>query len=150
RPVIVFDATPDEAVAEPRPETEPAPPDWLKLTEVELSEVARLPLASSSAAVIARVAPVAGFVVALVITTCVSAPGTTVNVVVPSLSPATWAVRVTEPAPTPVSVFDATPEAAVAEPRPETEPVPPLWLKLTEVELSVVTTFPLASSSAAV
>ena len=48
-------------------------------------------------------------------------------------------------------VLVATPEAAVtAPPAPEMVPVPPVWLKVTLVELSLVTVFPFASSIVAV
>ena len=60
-------ATPPEEVAEPRPLTVPVPLVLLKVTDVELSVVIRLLLASRTSAVMSRVAPEARFVVALVI-----------------------------------------------------------------------------------
>ena len=60
------------------------------------------------------------------------------------------AVTVTVPAVSPVRVLVATPLEAVAEPSPVTEPEPEVWLKLTLVELSPVTTLPLASWTSAV
>ena len=61
------------------------------------------------------------------------------------------APTVTVPARTPVTVLVATPlDAVTAPPAPEIVPVPPVWLKVTQVELSVVTVLVLASSIVAV
>ena len=61
------------------------------------------------------------------------------------------APTVTVPTRTPVIVLVATPEEAVtAPPAPLIVPVPPVWLKVTLVELSVVTVFPFASLIVAV
>ena len=60
------------------------------------------------------------------------------------------AVIVIEPAVWPVTLLDAMPEPAVAAPRPVTVPAPAVLAKVTEVELSVVTTFPAASRTSAV
>src|SRR5207248_5931730 len=49
-----------------------------------------------------------------------------------------------------VTVSEATPEDAVALPSPVTEPAPAVCEKTTTVELSLVTTLLLASSTAAV
>ena len=59
------------------------------------------------------------------------------NVVVPLVSPPAEAVMVMEPRFAPVTESDATPAAAVAEPRPVTVPVPAVLAKVTEVVLSV-------------
>ena len=49
-----------------------------------------------------------------------------------------------------VTVRVATPLDAVAVPSPVTLPVPPVWAKVTRVELSFVTVFPAASCTVAV
>ena len=63
-PVTVLVATPLEAVEAPVPLTEPAPEAWVKLTEVELSEVTVFPAASWTVAVSSRVEPEVRLVVA--------------------------------------------------------------------------------------
>ncbi|MCX6896371.1 MAG: hypothetical protein NTZ16_12915, partial [Verrucomicrobia bacterium] len=70
-------------------------------------------------------------------------PATTLNVVVAEVRLPDEAVKVTEPGVPPVTDLVAMPDAAVAEPVPVTEPLPEVWAKFTEVELSVVTTFSL-------
>ena len=61
------------------------------------------------------------------------------------------APSVTVPSSTPVIVLVAIPlDAVTAPPAPEMVPVPPVWLKVTLVELSVVTVLVLASSIVAV
>jgi hypothetical protein len=149
-PVTVFEAMPDDAVAEPVPVTVPVPEVCVNVTEVELSEVTTLPPASRTSAVIVRVAPEERFTVDEVITSCVGVLVTTVNAVVPEVSPLADAVIVTEPAEAPVTVFDAMPDDAVAEPVPVTVPVPEVCVNETEVELSEVTTLSLASRTSAV
>ena len=80
-PVIVFDATPLEAVAVPVPVTEPAPDCFAKATTVVLSEVTVLPEASRMVAVRTRVAPEVRFAVEPVSAICVAAPCTWTTVV---------------------------------------------------------------------
>src|SRR5262249_58240290 len=89
-------------------------------------------------------------------TMCDAPPNTTVKLTVFELvepGPLNVAVACTLTVPTrfPVSVFEATPPDAVALPVPVTEPVPPVWAKLTLAELSGpdVTVFPAASSTVA-
>src|SRR5438876_339134 len=77
-------------------------------------------------------------------------PATTVNVVVPGVSPVADAVIVTEPRLPPVTVLVAMPAAAVTLPVPVTVPEPAVICTATEVALSVVTTFLFASRIAAV
>ena len=150
-PVTVFVATPLEAVEAPVPLTEPAPEAWVKLTEVELSDVTVFPAASWTVAVSTRVAPEVRFAVEPVRATCAAAPGSTVNAPsVPVVRPEAVACMVTVPARAPVTVFVATPELAVAAPVPVTVPVPEALVKLTEVVLSPVTTLPAASLIVAV
>ena len=69
---------------------------------------------------------------------------------VPEVSPAAVASIVIEPARAPVTVFVATPVAAVAAPGPVTVPAPDCLAKVTTVELSPVTVLPAASRSLAV
>ncbi len=148
--VTLFEATPDAAVAAPRPVTVPVPAVLANVTEVELSLVTTLSAASRTSAVSVRAAPDARLVVALVTFRWSAAPGTTVKVVVSEVRPAAEAVIVIEPAVWPVTESEATPLAAVAAPRPLTVPPPPVFANATEVELSVVTTLPAASRSSAV
>ena len=79
-------------------------------------------------------------------------PTVTENVLVGVVSPppcfAAWVV--TEPATFPVTVSDATPEAAVLVPSPVTDPAPAVCEKTTTVALSVTRVLPPASSTAAV
>ena len=98
----------------------------------------------------ARVAPELKFSVEEVIVRCVAVPATIVNVVVSEVRPLADAVSVTEPAVTPVTVLEAVPEEAVAEPVPLTEPEPVVCEKLTEVELSVETRLLFSSRISAV
>ena len=145
-PVIVFVATPLEAVAVPVPLTVPEPEALAKVTTVELSDVTVLPAASWIVAVTTRVVPEVRSAVEPVIAICVAAPWTTVKAPsVPVVSPAAVASIVTEPTRTPVIVFVATPFAAVALPLPLTVPAPEAFAKATTVELSAVTVFPAAS-----
>ena len=124
-PVIVFVATPLEAVALPVPVTVPAPEALAKATTVELSEVTVLPAASWIVAVSTRVAPEVRFVVEPVRAIWVAAPWTTVKAPrVPVVSPAAVASIVTEPTRAPVIVLVATPAAAVSLPVPVTVPAP--------------------------
>ena len=69
---------------------------------------------------------------------------------VPVVSPVAVASIVTEPTRAPVTVFVATPAAAVALPVPLTVPVPDALPKATTVELSEVATLPAASLIVAV
>ena len=62
-PVIVFVATPPDAVAVPVPVTVPAPDCFAKLITVELSETTVFPFASRTVAVSTRVAPEVRFAV---------------------------------------------------------------------------------------
>ena len=78
-PVTVSEAMPPEAVAVPRPVTEPAPAVCEKTTTVELSEVTTLLFASSTAAVSVLVEPDATLLVFDVKTSFVAAPGVTGN-----------------------------------------------------------------------
>ncbi len=64
---------------------------------------------------------------------------------VPVVSPPAVASIVTEPTSTPVTVFVATPLAAVALPVPLTVPAPDCFAKATTVVLSAVTVLPAAS-----
>ncbi len=150
--MTVSEATPLEAVAFPSPVTEPAPAVCEKTTTVELSLVTTLLLASSTAAVKVLVEPEATLLVFEVNTSFVAVPGVTekveVSVVRPPPCLAAWIV--TEPAVWPVTVSEATPLDAVAVLSPVTAPAPAVCAKTTTVELSVVTTLLLASSTAAV
>jgi hypothetical protein len=76
-------------------------------------------------------------------------PATTVKEIASAVSAPEVAVTVSAPAVVPVTVFCATPLAAVAEPVPLTAPTPAVCAKLTEVELSPVSVFPAASSTVA-
>ena len=138
-------AMPAEAVAFPEPLTVPAPEALAKATTVELSEVTVLPAASSIVAVNSRVAPEVRSVVAPVSTMSAAAPWTIVKPSVPVVSPLAVASSATAPARTPLTVFDATPPAAVALPVPLTVPAPEALAKATTVELSEVTVLPAAS-----
>ena len=149
--MIVFVATPAEAVALPVPLTVPAPDALAKATTVELSEVTVLPAASWIVAVSRRVAPEVRFAVEPVSAIWVAAPGTTVKAPrVPVVSPAAVASIVTVPARAPVIVLVATPAAAVALPVPDTVPAPDAFAKEMTVVLSEVTVLPAASSIVAV
>ena len=76
----------------------------------------------------------------------VAAPWTTVKAPrVPVVRPAAVACMITAPASTPVTVFVATPLAAVAVPVPLTVPAPDALVNATTVELSLVTVLPAAS-----
>jgi hypothetical protein len=123
-PVTVFEAIPPAAVAAPVPVTVPVPAVCVNVTDVELSDVTTLPLASRTSAVMARVELEERLAVDEVIASCAAVPKTTVNVVVPDVRPVADAVSVTDPAVPPVTVFEAMPLAAVAAPVPATEPAP--------------------------
>ena len=145
-PVMVFVATPLDAVALPVPVTVPAPEALANATTVVLSEVTVLPAASLSVAVRTRVAPDVRSAVEPVRTMSAAGPWTTVKAPsVPVVRPADVASIVTEPASTPVMVFVAMPLAAVALPVPLTVPAPEALAKATTVELSEVTVLPAAS-----
>ena len=135
-PLTVLVATPAEAVEPPRPESEPLPAVWAKVTVVVLSVAIVLPAASWMVAVRTRLAPELRLAVEPLIAIFVGVPGSTVKVVVSAVRPAAVAWIVIEPARSPVTVFDATPEAAVAAPRPVTVPAPAVLAKVTAVELS--------------
>ena len=123
--MIVFVATPAEAVALPVPLTVPAPLCCANATTVVLSEVTVLPAASSIVAVSTRVAPEVRSAVEPLSAIWVAAPWTTLNEPsVPVVSPAAVASIVTEPARTPVIVLVATPLDAVALPAPLMVPAP--------------------------
>ena len=97
-PVIVFVATPPDAVALPVPLTEPVPDALAKATTVELSEVTVLPAASWIVAVRTRLAPEARLAVEPVRAIWAAAPWTTVNAPrVPVVRPVAVASIVTEP-----------------------------------------------------
>ena len=105
-----------------------------------------LPAASWIVAVRTRVAPDVRFAVEPESEIWVAALWTTVKAPrVPVVSPAAVASIVTEPASTPVIVFEATPATAVALPVPVTVPAPEALAKATTVELSEVTVLPAAS-----
>ena len=149
--MIVFVATPLDAVALPVPLTVPAPEALAKATTVELSEVTVLPAASWIVAVRTRVAPEVRFAVEPVSEIWLAAPWTTVKAPrVPVVSPADVASIVTEPASWPVIVFAATPAEAVSLPAPVTVPAPEALANATTVELSEVTVLPAASLIVAV
>ncbi len=149
-PVTVFAATPDEAVEKPRPEREPPPAVCAKVTVVVLSETTVLPALSCTVAVRTRLAPEVRFAVEPPITTFAGVPGSTVNVVESAVTLAALAWIVIEPARSPVTALDATPDEAVEEPRPLTVPAPAVLAKVIEVELSAVTTLLAASRTSAV
>ena len=145
-PVIVFVATPLEAVALPVPVTVPAPEALAKVTMVVLSEVTVLPAASRIVAVSTRVAPEVRSAVEPVRTMSADGPWTTVKAPrVPVVSPAEVASIVAVPTSAPVIVFVATPPDAVAFPVPVTVPAPEAFANATTVELSEVTVLPAAS-----
>ena len=97
--MIVFVATPAEAVALPVPVTVPAPEALAKATTVELSEVTVLPAASLSVAVRTRVVPEVRSAVEPVRRMSAAGPCTTVKAPsVPVVSPPAVASIVTEPA----------------------------------------------------
>ena len=144
--MIVFEATPPTAVLLPVPVTVPAPEALVNATTVLLSEVTVLPAASWIVAVRTRVAPEVRLAVEPESEIWVAAPWTTVKAPrVPVVRPAAVASIVTEPASTPVIVFEATPPTAVAFPVPVTVPAPEALAKATTVELSLVTVLPAAS-----
>ncbi len=79
-------------------------------------------------------------------TMVVATPGTMVKVkVLLSGKPLALAVNVADPTRTPVKVTLATPLVEVSLPVPVTVPAPPVWAKVTTVELSPVRVFPAAS-----
>src|SRR5207302_979524 len=151
-PVTVSEATPLDAVAVPSPVTEPAPAVWANVTTVELSLVTTLLLASSTAAVSVLVEPDATLLVFEVKTSLLAAPTVTEKVELSVAVPSPCSVHgaLPDPAVWPVTVSEATPEEAVAVPSPVTEPAPAVCEKTTAVELSLVRTLLLASSTAAV
>ena len=149
--MIVFVATPLEAIAFPAPPTVPAPAALANAITVELSEVTVLPAASVIVAVSRRVAPEARSAVDPVSAIWVAAPCTTLNAPsVPAVRPAEVASIVTVPARSPVTVFVAIPPDAAALPVPPTVPVPDCCANAITVELSETTVFPAASRSVAV
>ncbi len=88
--VCAGDAPGGDAVrggAAPSPVTVPVPAVFAKVTEVALSPARRLSFASRTSAVSVRAAPEARLAVELVIVRWSAAPGTTVKVVVPEVSP---------------------------------------------------------------
>ncbi len=149
-PVTAFDATPEAAVAAPRPVTVPTPAVFANVTEVELSLVRTLFAASRTSAVSVRAEPEARLAVELVKVRWSAAPGSIVKVVVPEVSPPAEAVTVIEPASTAVTGSEATPDEAVAAPRPVTVPAPAVFANVTTVELSIVRRLSLASLTSAV
>jgi hypothetical protein len=93
-----------------------------------------------------RVAPEVRLAVEPVSAICVAAPWTTVKEPsVPVVRPVAVACITTAPTSPPVTVFVATPEAAVAVPVPVRVPAPLCLAKVTTVELSAVTVLPAAS-----
>ena len=78
--MIVFVATPADAVAVPVPVTVPAPDCFAKVITVELSETTVFPFASRTVAVSTRVAPEVRFAVEPVSAICVAAPCTSTSV----------------------------------------------------------------------
>ncbi len=140
-----FVATPAEAVALPSAVTVPVPPVFANATTVALSEVTVLPAVSWIVAVSVWLSPDAvepEWMSAI----CAAAPWTTVKAPrVPVVSPPAVASIVTVPARSPVIVFVATPEEAVAVPTPVTVPAPDCFANVTTVELSDVTVLPYAS-----
>jgi hypothetical protein len=157
-PVTVVLATPATAETVPRPLTDPGPVVWLKAMPSVLSApvLTVFPAASSIVAINTRVLPDGRLAVDPESTICVAPPTVTVKssvleVALPPLTvPLAW--RLTVPAPLPVTTIVATPPAAVAEPVPVTDPLPPAWLKVTAAVLSApaVTVFPAESSIVAV
>ena len=134
----------------PVPVTVPVPDGLAKVTTVELSEVTVLPAASRIVAVRTRVAPEVRFVVAPVRTMSAAGPWTTVKgASVPVVRPRAVASIVTEPTSAPVTVFVATPVAAVRC-RAGDGAGARLLGEVTTVELSAVTAFPAASRIVAV
>ena len=120
-PVIVFVATPLEAVALPLPLMVPIPDCLAKAITVVLSEVTMLPAASRIVAVSSRVAPEVRSTVEPLSAIWAGAPATTSNAPsVPVASPPAVASIVTAPTTCPVNVFVATPPEAVALPVPLT------------------------------
>ncbi len=149
--VTVFVATPELAVALPVPDTVADPEALPNATTVVLSDVTVLPAASWIVAVRSRVAPEVRFAVEPVSSICAAAPWTTVKAPrVPVVRPLAVACSVTLPTSAPVTAREATPLEAVAVPVAETLPVPDACVKLTTVELSLVTVLPAASTSVAV
>jgi hypothetical protein len=104
-PVTVFDAIPPEAVAVPRPVTDPVPDVRANVTSVELSDVTRLLPASRTSTVSDFVAPDDTELVEDVNTSFVAASCVTLNALVSEVSPDAEAVTVTEPTVAPVTVF---------------------------------------------
>src|SRR5712691_2631346 len=149
-PVTVLVAIPADAVAVPSPPTLPVPLVFVKLTEVVLSLLSRLPAASRTSTVSVRPAPAARLVVELVKVRWSAAPATIVKVVVPEPSEPAPAVIVIGPASAPVTVLVAIPADAVAVPSPPTLPVPLVFVKLTEVVLSLLSRLPAASRTSTV
>src|SRR5205823_3354041 len=97
-PVTVSEATPPEAVALPRPVTDPAPADLAKPTTVELSPVSRLPLASRTSAVSVFVEPEATLAVSLVKVRWSAGPAVTEKLEVSLVRPVFEVVIVIAPA----------------------------------------------------
>ena len=134
----------------PRPLTVPAPAVVAKATTVVLSAVSRLPLASRISAVSVFVAVEATLDVLLVKVRWSAGPRVTAKVEVSLVRPDLEAVIVSEPAACPVTVSEATPLLAVAEPRPVAVPAPAVLAKPTTVVLSPVSRLPLASRTSTV
>ncbi len=123
----------------------PVPLVLAKVTEVALSPVRTLLLASRTSAVSVRAAPEVRLPVALVTVRWSAAPATTLKVSASEARSGAEAVTVTEPASRPEGLIVATPLAAVAAPSPASEPLPAVWAKVTLVVLSVVMVLPAAS-----
>src|SRR5437879_2981913 len=142
--------TPPATVAEPSPLTVPAPALLAKVTLVVLSLVTRLPPASRTSTVSARVVPEIRLPVELVNVRWSAAPTVTLNVAVSEVMDAALAVTVIEQARAPVTLVDATPPDATPEPRPVTVPAPAVFANVILVVLSVFSTFPNASRTSTV
>ena len=97
-PVTVREATPELAVAVPRPVTVPVPAVLAKVTTVVLSPVSRLPFASRISAVSDLVEPDATLVALLVKVRWSAAPTVTEKLEVSLVRPDLDAVTVSAPA----------------------------------------------------
>src|SRR5207253_1245268 len=149
-PVTVSDATPPDTVAGVSPVTVPAPAVLANVTLVVLSLMTRLPPASRTSTVSARVFPDIRSPVEVVNVRWPAAPTVTLNVVVSEVTDAALAVIVIAPARAPVTLVDATPPDATAVPRPLSVPAPLVFANVTTVALSPLTRLPAASRSSAV
>ena len=140
-PINVLVATPLAGIALPVPDSVEEPPEVAKLI-VLVAVVTVLLFASWMVAVNCSRSPAAIVALDGVSTILLAAPGVTVSVAVPLVSPDAAAVIVVAvPATTPVNVLVATPDAAVAFPVPVTVEVPPAAAKLI-VLVAVVTVLP--------